>query len=86
MSVDAVEEDRADDIRLDRDVDPGTQQPNGVAILTLDCERKFNTLTESMGKCMVRRVRELQEDHKLRAVVLTGAGTPRDVGQGAPTL
>lgn len=52
----------------------------GVAILTLDDERRKNAMTPELGDALARAVSEVRARRDVRAVVLTGAGEAFSAG------
>lgn len=53
---------------------------NGVATVTISNPSRLNALTEDIGREFQSTVQSLAADHKLRAVVLTGAGKAFSAG------
>lgn len=53
---------------------------DGVALLTLNRPDRRNAYTEQMGELLNRAYRECDEDDRVRAIVLTGAGDAFCVG------
>jgi enoyl-CoA hydratase/carnithine racemase len=51
-----------------------TEIADGVATLTLHRPERLNAYTVEMGRVLFRALRELDEDDRVRAIIVTGAG------------